>query len=333
MKAPSPPPDVPSLGLDENTGTSSHGDGGSSAAAAALAPPAAVAARTPTGTMQRRPGARTGARRDISYPNHHTDACGRVYWNCCGRIGTAVPPVEPASRRGRGCKPLEPVAAEPILAIYDVSADGGDIARSPAVRAPEGTMFLTFNERRSDSPFVERIWRSRSLSAGVFLSVAASHFEIAVTRHNGKLFLTVRGPETRATPAECPAEGEWLGIRFKLGTFMPAFLPGDLKDRHDVTLPGATNRSFWLNGSACEYPDFENADTFVAEAGEERDHRTRRRCGGCAAGTARRPSDSIDTAPLSARDRNQPSRSPPDRTRQICDDSSAPRRFYPRHRA
>ena len=124
-------------------------------------------------------------------------------------------------------------------------------------------MFLTFTERPSDSPVVERIWRSRSDSAGVFLSVAASHFEIAVTRHHGKVFLTVRGPETKATPADCPAEGDWLGIRFKLGTFMPAFPPGDLKDRHDVTLSPATNRSCWLNGSAWEYPDFENADAFV----------------------------------------------------------------------
>src|SRR5262249_30750084 len=32
---------------------------------------------------------------------------------------------------------------------------------------------------------------------------------------------------------------------------------------HDVTLPGAATRSFWLNGSAWEYPDFDNADTFV----------------------------------------------------------------------
>ena len=125
-------------------------------------------------------------------------------------------------------------------------------------------MFLTFKQRPSDSPFVERIWRSQSHSAGVFLSVAASHFEIAVTRHNGKSFLTVRGPETKATPADCPAEGEWLGIRFKLGTFMPALMPGALKDRNDVTLPAATSRSFWLNGSAWEYPDFENAETFVA---------------------------------------------------------------------
>ena len=96
-------------------------------------------------------------------------------------------------------------------------------------------MFLTFNERLSDSPFIERVWRSQSHSAGVFLSIAAGHFEIAVTRHRGRSFLTVRGPETRATPADCPAEGDWLGIRFKLGTFMPAFTPGDLKDRHDVS--------------------------------------------------------------------------------------------------
>lgn len=124
--------------------------------------------------------------------------------------------------------------------------------------------FLTFEDRPSDSPFVERIWRSRSSAAGVFLSLATSHVEMAVTRHGGGIFLTVRGPETMATPAECPAEGEWLGIRFTLGTFMPRFPPGDLRDRRDVTLPDASGRSFWLDGSAWEYPDFENAETFVA---------------------------------------------------------------------
>jgi hypothetical protein len=54
-----------------------------------------------------------------------------------------------------------------------------------------------------------------------------------------------------------------LAIRFKLGTFMPLLRPANLKDRNDVTLPDATGRSFWLHGSAWEYPDFENAETFV----------------------------------------------------------------------
>ena len=38
---------------------------------------------------------------------------------------------------------------------------------------------------------------------------------------------------------------------------------GVLRDRNDVTLPDASGRSFWLNGSAWEYPGFENAETFV----------------------------------------------------------------------
>jgi AraC-like DNA-binding protein len=62
---------------------------------------------------------------------------------------------------------------------------------------------------------------------------------------------------------DCPAEGQWVGIRFKPGTFMPRFLPGSLRDHKDVTLPPATGRSFWLNGSAVEYPSFGNAETFV----------------------------------------------------------------------
>src|SRR5262249_47980252 len=88
-------------------------------------------------------------------------------------------------------------------------------------------------------------------------------WEMVVTRHKGKTTLTVRGPETKATTIECPAEGEWVGIRFKLGTFMPLLPARDLSDRRDVTLPGATGRSFWLNGSAWKNPDFENAETFV----------------------------------------------------------------------
>lgn len=97
----------------------------------------------------------------------------------------------------------------------------------------------------------------------MFHSVAACHWEMVVARYGGKTSVIVRGPETKATTADCPADGEWFGIRFKLGTFMPILRPGYLRDRNDVTLPDATSRSFWLNGSVWEYPNFENAETFV----------------------------------------------------------------------
>jgi hypothetical protein len=122
---------------------------------------------------------------------------------------------------------------------------------------------IAFAERSSDSPLVERVWRSHSERAGRFHSIASCHWGMVVTRLEGRVSLTVRGPETRATMADCPAQGEWFGVLFKLGTFMPLMRSGDLRDRNDVTLPNATRRSFWLDGSAWDFPGFENAETFV----------------------------------------------------------------------
>jgi hypothetical protein len=91
-------------------------------------------------------------------------------------------------------------------------------------------MFIVFEDRPSDSPFVERVWRSHSERADTFWSVATPHWEMVVSKHQGKTSLIVRGPETRATSVECPAEGEWFAIRFKLGTFMPLLPTGDRRD-------------------------------------------------------------------------------------------------------
>ncbi len=123
--------------------------------------------------------------------------------------------------------------------------------------------FLIFDDRPSDSPFVERVWQCHSERSDKFRSIAEARWEMVVTRLYGETILTVRGPETNAATIDCPAEGEWIGIRFKLGTFMPQLPVKNLLDRKDVNLPQSTSRSFWLNGSSWEYPDFENAETFV----------------------------------------------------------------------
>lgn len=124
-------------------------------------------------------------------------------------------------------------------------------------------MLIVFEDRPSDSPVVERVWRSHSEGDGPFTSVATCNWNMVVTRLRGRTVLTVRGPETRATTAHCPAEGEWVGIHFKLGTFMPGFMPWQLRDRNDVNLPAASERTFLLDGSAWEYPSFDNVETFV----------------------------------------------------------------------
>lgn len=123
---------------------------------------------------------------------------------------------------------------------------------------------FNFDGRASDSPLVETIWRSTSECAGEFLSVAATNWELVITQLAGNIHVTVRGPETQAQPAYCPADGEWLGVVFKLGTYMPQLPPIQLVDE-EVTPPLAGDHSFWLHGAAWELPTYENMDTFIAK--------------------------------------------------------------------
>jgi AraC-like DNA-binding protein len=124
-------------------------------------------------------------------------------------------------------------------------------------------MIFTLEDRLSDSPFVERIWRARSERTGSFRSIAMSGWEMVVTRHNGNVTFTVRGPESKATGLLVSDVGaEYFGIRFKIGTVMPHLPASSLVDK-DINLPDASSKSFWMNGSAWQYPDFNNADTFL----------------------------------------------------------------------
>ena len=124
-------------------------------------------------------------------------------------------------------------------------------------------MILFDEDRASDSPVVERVWRCHSEGADPFLSIAATRCELVVSRLGGKITVTVRGPESRATPlGECPGGGEWLGILLKLGTFLPLLPTTTLVDA-EVNLPVVSRNSFSFSGCTWQLPDYDNADTFV----------------------------------------------------------------------
>jgi AraC-like DNA-binding protein len=123
-------------------------------------------------------------------------------------------------------------------------------------------MKIIFEERSSDSPFIERVWRSHSEEHGLFTSIARSHLMLVVEKLSGNLKLYLHGPETRPTTAYCPVDGEWIGILFKFGTFMPLFPIITLLDR-GIALPEATGQHFWLDSAVWEIPTYENVETFV----------------------------------------------------------------------
>lgn len=125
-------------------------------------------------------------------------------------------------------------------------------------------MKFILEERASDSPFVGGVWRAHSEQAGIFLSQAKINGMIVLTRYQGKTILTVRGPETKVTPMRFSWTGaEFLGIELKPGVFLPNLPPGQIMDLRDANLPEANSSSFWLCGSSWQFPDYDNADTFV----------------------------------------------------------------------
>jgi hypothetical protein len=84
-------------------------------------------------------------------------------------------------------------------------------------------MSFIFDERSSDSPFVESVWRTYSVGGGSFMSSAASHWEMVLTRQKGKVTFSIRGPETKASPAPIPEDAEFIGIIFKRGGCWPPY--------------------------------------------------------------------------------------------------------------
>ena len=125
-------------------------------------------------------------------------------------------------------------------------------------------MLLEFDDRESDSPFVERVWRGRSRTGGPFLSMAEGNIELVVTRLPGFLAVTLRGPVSRGSVIECPANGEWLAIRFRLGAYLPRIPTATLIDHQDVQLPVLPNGRFWLADMIWDLPTYDSAESFVA---------------------------------------------------------------------
>lgn len=123
-------------------------------------------------------------------------------------------------------------------------------------------MIIDFDTRSSDSPWVQTIWRSRSVGGGTFISTAASQWEMVVTRQRDQLTLSVRGPETLASPAPVPEDAEFLGITFKHGVYMPQLPKSELVDQA-IHLNESSKNAFQFLGSTWQFPTYENADTFV----------------------------------------------------------------------
>ena len=125
-------------------------------------------------------------------------------------------------------------------------------------------MKFDFDTRPSESPLVEAVWRIETeVNGESFISTAESRWEMVITKQMGRFTLSIRGPETRATPTPIPeGHAEYLGIIFKRGVFMPHF-PKQKLVNDAVHLPQSTRNAFTVVGGVFEIPTFENVDSFI----------------------------------------------------------------------
>src|ERR1044071_5161745 len=123
-------------------------------------------------------------------------------------------------------------------------------------------MAVRREERTSDSPFVETIWRTEAESDGSDIVAADTNWDMIVMQQYGKINLTVWGPMTKAVSIPHTEGSEAIGIRFKVGTYLYG-LPTYSQLDNGMELPDASGSAVWLNSSAWECPTYENVDTFI----------------------------------------------------------------------
>ncbi|MBN8639912.1 MAG: AraC family transcriptional regulator [Anaerolineae bacterium] len=125
-------------------------------------------------------------------------------------------------------------------------------------------MSFFYEERRSSSPLIESIWHTRGESSGCHLAIADGSWDFIVIRLGDEISMFVAGASTQAAPIHYEPGIEYVGIRMKIGAFMPLWPASDVLNNM-VQLPQATRNSFWLQDSMLEIPTFENVEAFMGK--------------------------------------------------------------------
>jgi AraC-like DNA-binding protein len=108
-----------------------------------------------------------------------------------------------------------------------------------------------------------RIWAATCDSTTTFSSIASATPGFGFARISGTTTMHVRGPVTAAAPLSCPADTEFFGADFRLGTYLPMFPRSGLTNGRDIVLPTLPDGRILLDEREWEMPTPQNVDVFV----------------------------------------------------------------------
>lgn len=123
-------------------------------------------------------------------------------------------------------------------------------------------MQSVFEGRESDSPYIHMIWHGHTDKNYTATCPAEPRWNLLLIKQKNRVRVTVEGPLTQALNKFRLDEADFLVIKFRLGAFFPRLPVTDLANT-DALLPEGASKTFWLDGSVWQFPDFENVESFV----------------------------------------------------------------------
>ena len=123
-------------------------------------------------------------------------------------------------------------------------------------------MAIAFEDRPSDSPDIERVWRSRSDAVDGMTSIASAHWTLVAWRAGRQWRVAVEGPETGATTVPVPPETEFVGIRLSLGAALER-LSRDSIVGHGIEFPDVSRHSVRIFGHTVPLPGYDDAEDLI----------------------------------------------------------------------
>src|SRR5690348_167114 len=105
--------------------------------------------------------------------------------------------------------------------------------------------YPAYEERHSDSPLIHHFGWGVTDGEGTAPLHADSRWYMLFQHRAGQMQIALGGPITKTWFLPYTADGEWFGIHFSTGTFMPHLSAAHLVNKL-IALPQASRRHFWL---------------------------------------------------------------------------------------
>lgn len=129
-------------------------------------------------------------------------------------------------------------------------------------------MSYTYEDRRPNSLYVDKIWHTYTTSDGVFTAGLDGNWDIIIFKDAETIRVTVNGVGKHAVEVPYTAGVDSVGIALKPGVFLQDFKGKDIVDSQH-TLSRGNVPYVKIGGHLFKVPDFDSAEVFIQELVEK----------------------------------------------------------------